>query len=203
MNSASRDPSPRRRRTKDTILSEKRTSRGKSTPGQAPRGPDKALGGGKAVGGEGPMNVALLESLVKLMSEHDLNTIDVRDGVKRVVLKRGAAPSTAPVYLSAPSVPQAVPVAPATAPAAPAEDADLLAIKSPMVGTFYTAASPDAKPFVQVGSMIDEETDVCIIEAMKVFNNIKAEVRGRIAKALVANGQTVEFGQTLFLVKPS
>jgi acetyl-CoA carboxylase biotin carboxyl carrier protein len=71
-----------------------------------------------------------------------------------------------------------------------------------MVGTFYSASSPDAKPFVQVGSTIDEETDVCIIEAMKVFNNIKAETRGTIAKILVTNGQTVEFGQTLFLVKP-
>ena len=84
----------------------------------------------------------------------------------------------------------------------PAADAGLIAIKSPMVGTFYAAATPDAKPFVSVGSRVDEETDVCIIEAMKVFNNIKAETRGTIAKVLVTNGQTVEFGQPLFLVKP-
>ena len=71
-----------------------------------------------------------------------------------------------------------------------------------MVGTFYVAGSPEAKAFVQVGSTVDEETDVCIIEAMKVFNNIKAETRGTIAKILVTNGQTVEFGQVLFLVKP-
>ena len=71
-----------------------------------------------------------------------------------------------------------------------------------MVGTFYAAASPDAKPFVSVGAQVDEETDVCVIEAMKVFNNIKAECRGTIAKILVTNGQTVEFGQPLFLVKP-
>jgi acetyl-CoA carboxylase biotin carboxyl carrier protein len=71
-----------------------------------------------------------------------------------------------------------------------------------MVGTFYAAPSPEAKPFVSVGSSVDEETDVCVIEAMKVFNNIKAECRGTIAKVLVTNGQTVEFGQPLFLVKP-
>ena len=71
-----------------------------------------------------------------------------------------------------------------------------------MVGTFYAAPSPDAKPFVSVGSQVDEETDVCVIEAMKVFNNIKAETRGTIIKILVTNGQTVEFGQPLFVVKP-
>jgi acetyl-CoA carboxylase biotin carboxyl carrier protein len=83
------------------------------------------------------------------------------------------------------------------------EDAGLAAIKSPMVGTYYSSPSPDAKPFVQVGSVVDEETDVCVIEAMKVFNNIKAEVRGTITKILVTNGQTVEFGTVIFLVRPS
>ena len=71
-----------------------------------------------------------------------------------------------------------------------------------MVGTFYASSSPEAKPFVSVGTVVDEETDVCIIEAMKVFNNIKAELRGTVTKILVSNGQTVEFGQPLFLVKP-
>jgi acetyl-CoA carboxylase biotin carboxyl carrier protein len=81
-------------------------------------------------------------------------------------------------------------------------DAGLIPIKSPMVGTFYSASGPDTKPFVAVGSTVDEETDVCIIEAMKVFNNIKAETKGTIARISVTNGQTVEFGQVLFLVKP-
>jgi acetyl-CoA carboxylase biotin carboxyl carrier protein len=71
-----------------------------------------------------------------------------------------------------------------------------------MVGTFYAAANPDSKPFVSVGSKVEEETDVCVIEAMKVFNNVKAECRGTIAKIQVTNGQAVEFGQVLFLVKP-
>jgi acetyl-CoA carboxylase biotin carboxyl carrier protein len=158
-----------------------------------------------------PMDVGLLEQIVKLMAANDLNTVDLRDGAQRVVLKRGAAFSAGPVTYAAPATiapvaaSGATPVGAASAPptaAASADEANLVAIKSPMVGTFYAASSPDAKPFVQVGSTVDEDTDVCIIEAMKVFNNIKAETRGTIAKVLIANGQTVEFGQTLFLVKP-
>jgi acetyl-CoA carboxylase biotin carboxyl carrier protein len=156
------------------------------------------------------MDVGLLEQLVKLMSANDLNTIAVRDGDRRVVLKRGAvaaAPIYAPQYASAPApvpAPAGGPtsVGPSSTPAPASDDANLVAIKSPMVGTFYTSSSPDAKAFVSVGSTVDEDTDVCIIEAMKVFNNIKAETRGTIAKIAVTNGQTVEFGQTLFLVKP-
>lgn len=152
------------------------------------------------------MDVGLLEQIVKLMKANDLSSIDLRDGEKRISLQRGGAVVThvataapAPVHVAAPAS-----AAPASAAAAPAvdEDAGLIPIKSPMVGTFYSAASPEAKPFVNVGSTVDEETDVCIIEAMKVFNNIKAECRGTIAKILVTNGQTVEFGQPLFLVKP-
>ncbi len=151
------------------------------------------------------MDVNLLEQIVKMMSVNDLNAVELRDGEKRITLKRGPAMHTGPVYHSAPvahtPAPAAAPAAtPAVAPVD--EDAGLIPIKSPMVGTFYTAASPDAKPFVQVGSTVDEETDVCIIEAMKVFNNIKAETRGKIAKIQVTNGQTVEFGQVLFLVQP-
>ena len=151
------------------------------------------------------MDVNLLERIVQLMTANDLNTVDVRDGDKRVILKRGAQM----VSVAAPTPSYAAPVAAPAAGAAPSakpqaeanEDANLTPIKSPMVGTFYAAASPDAKPFVSVGSRVDEDTDVCIIEAMKVFNNIKAECRGTIAKVLVNNGETVEFGQVLYLVK--
>ena len=160
-----------------------------------------------------PMDVSLLERMVRLMSSNDLNTIEVRDGDKRVILKRGAsfaAPSASSGgYAPAPHI---APVIHAPSPGlasgatkeAPAtdENAGMLQIKSPMVGTFYASPSPDAKAFVSVGTRVDEESDVCIIEAMKVFNNIKAETTGTIAKILVSNGQTVEFGQTLFLVKP-
>ena len=152
------------------------------------------------------MDVGLLQQIVDLMAANDLNTVDLRDGDRRVVLKRGqemtmaapvsyAAPAAAPVAASAP--------APTGATAGTeAADSNLIPIKSPMVGTFYSASSPDAKPFVTVGSTVDDDTDVCIIEAMKVFNNIKAECRGTIAKINVENGAPVEFGQILFLVKP-
>ncbi len=158
-------------------------------------------------GAAGPMNVDFLQQLVDLMASNDLNTVELRESGRRIVLKRGAVQSgssSGPVA-NAPShyAPPALSPLPGTPSAPVDEDAGLTAIKSPMVGTFYAASSPDAKPFVQVGSMVDEETDVCVIEAMKVFNNIKAETRGSIAKILVTNGQTVEFGTVIFLVKPS
>jgi acetyl-CoA carboxylase biotin carboxyl carrier protein len=152
----------------------------------------------------GPMDVALLASLLKLMQDNDLNTLELRDGEKRVMLKRGPAGSAMPVpmpmHYPAPAGASSPP--PAAANGTVEESEKLLEIKSPMVGTFYSASSPDAKPFVTLRSEVTEETDVCVIEAMKVFNNVKAECRGTIAKILVNNGQVVEFGQALFLVKP-
>jgi acetyl-CoA carboxylase biotin carboxyl carrier protein len=182
-----------------------------------------ASSGANSTKHQSPMDVELLERLVKLMASNDLNTVDLRDGDQRVVLKRGAvvAPNASSGFFAhsiphAYAPPQVHPPglasgattsassAPTAIPPGPGEsDKDLLAIKSPMVGTFYSSPSPEAPPFVNVGSQVDDETDVCIIEAMKVFNNIKAECRGTIAKALVGNGETVEFGQVLFLVKPS
>jgi len=148
----------------------------------------------------GPMDVALLERIVKLMEANDLNMVDLRDGKLRVLMKRGpAAPVAMPMQIAAP-VAAAAPL-PQSAGNGVAEE-KLHEIKSPMVGTFYSAPSPDAKPFVTVGSVVSEETDVCVIEAMKVFNNVKAECKGTIAKILVNNGQAVEFNQVLFLVKP-
>jgi acetyl-CoA carboxylase biotin carboxyl carrier protein len=162
------------------------------------------------------MDVALLKDIVRLMSDNDLNTVDLREGDCRIVLRKGPAYAhSTPMAQPAPPPAGSNPapfstMASATAPAkptdasptAPDDEAGLVPIKSPMVGTFYAASSPDAKPFVSVGSVVDEDTDVCIIEAMKVFNNIKAETRGTVAKILATNGQTVEYGQVLFLVKP-
>lgn len=155
----------------------------------------------------GPMNLDMLEKLVKLMSTNDLNTVDLRDGEQRVVLKRGvsvAAASPGGHWHPAPGPqPAAAPAAaPSASSSAPVDDEGLVAIKSPMVGTFYARPSPDAKNFVQVGTVVNEESDVCIIEAMKVFNNIKAEVRGTVTRIVAEDGKPVEFGQVLFLVKP-
>jgi acetyl-CoA carboxylase biotin carboxyl carrier protein len=177
--------------SEDLTLSEKKTTKRRARPADS-----------TATGS--PMDVALLQRLVGLMAANDLNTVDVRDGDRRIILKRGPAV----LSMALPATPAvAGPLAPApgaATPPAPSEaSTDLRPIKSPMVGTFYSKPSPDAKPFVAVGSVVDEDTDVCIIEAMKVFNNIKAECRGTIARILVQDGQPVEFGTVLFLVRPS
>ena len=192
----------RRARTTTLAHEELMAKKAKKTP-PASSAPQKAFGG--------PMDPSLLERFVKLMSENDVSSLDVSDGSQRISLKRGPQQVTmVPASQGTPYAPQPAPSpAASTAPAAPPkpqasvdDESNLKPIKSPMVGTFYSSPSPDAKPFVQVGSAVNEETDVCVIEAMKVFNNIKAEVRGTIAKVCVENGKTVEFGTVLFLVKP-
>lgn len=155
------------------------------------------------------MSLPLLEQLVKLMSANELTNIELQDGPQRIVLSRGG-PSTVAIPAPTP-VPQAPaqaapapppPAASATASGDAASTAGLVEIKSPMVGTFYVSPSPDAKAFVQIGDKIGPDSDVCIIEAMKVFNNIKAEVSGTIERCLVESGSAVEYGQGLFLVRP-
>jgi acetyl-CoA carboxylase biotin carboxyl carrier protein len=156
-----------------------------------------------------PMDVGLLSQIVELMASADLNTVDVRDGDRRVILKRGAV--AGPVQMMAAQPQMHAPAShPAPAPAGgsgagsseAAEEAGYTRILSPMVGTFYAAPKPGEKPFVAVGSRVGEDTDVCIIEAMKTFNNIKAECNGTIARVMAQDGQPVEFGAVLFLVKP-
>jgi acetyl-CoA carboxylase biotin carboxyl carrier protein len=151
-----------------------------------------------------PMDPSLLERIVKLMAANDLNTVDVRDGQRRVILKRG--PAVAPVTYAAPATVAVSQPAPAVASGgtspAPAGEAGTTAIVSPMVGTFYSKSSPDAKPFVTVGSKVDEETVVCIVEAMKHYNPVKAEVRGTIVRILVSDGEVVDVNKPMFLVKP-
>jgi acetyl-CoA carboxylase biotin carboxyl carrier protein len=131
------------------------------------------------------------------MKEHDLNELDLREGERRIQIRRGSEP-----VVTAGAPPPQAPAgaaAPAVAPPA-AEDAAIVVIKSPMVGTFYTAPDPDSTPFVKVGDHVGPETTVCIVEAMKVFNQIPAEVSGKVIAVLVENGQSVEFGQPLFKV---
>jgi acetyl-CoA carboxylase biotin carboxyl carrier protein len=180
-------------------LSEKR-------PGKKKRGSAPAISESKPTGAHaGPMDVGLLEQIVKLMAANDLNTVDVRDGDRRVILKRGAVEQAQITYAAPPisAAPKAAGGSSDAAAPAAAEEASLVSIKSPMVGTFYAAPAKGSKPFVAVGSAVEDETDVCIIEAMKVFNNIKAECRGTIARVMVSDGQSVEFGTVLFLVKPA
>lgn len=109
----------------------------------------------------------------------------------------------APTPAPAPAPPPAKAEAPPAAPAPAAEDAKLVPIKSPMVGTFYRSASPDKPPFVKVGDTVDAGSPVCIIEAMKLFNEIESDVKGKVVKVLVEDASPVEYDQPLFLVDPS
>jgi acetyl-CoA carboxylase biotin carboxyl carrier protein len=156
-------------------------------------------------GGGDIFDVKRIRRLVELMNEHDLSEVDLRQGEQRIKLRKGHDPIVS-VGGGAPpmNMPVAAAASPAPAPAptaAAADDPNLAVVKSPMVGTFYAAASPDAQPFVKVGDPVGPTTTVCVIEAMKVFNEIPAEISGRIVAVLVENGDPVEYGQPLFKVE--
>lgn len=159
---------------------------------------------------------------MKLMNRYNLVEFDMKDGDFEISMRSKqddfglgsgvmpAMPQAAPQYL-APQAPAPTPAAAAApAPAAPAaaapapasDESKLIAIKSPMVGTFYRASSPDKPPFAKVGDVVKSGQVVCIIEAMKLFNEIESDVEGRIAKVLVEDAQPVEYDQVLFLVEP-
>jgi acetyl-CoA carboxylase biotin carboxyl carrier protein len=152
-------------------------------------------------------DVKKVRRLVELMEEHDLAEIDLRQGEQRIRLRRGmdphyvASPAYAPVAAPHLAPPAASTPAGSGAPAA-GESSQGVTINSPMVGTFYSAPNPDSPPFVKVGDHVGEETVVCVVEAMKVFNQIQAEVAGQVVAVLVENGQPVEFGQPLFKIAP-
>jgi acetyl-CoA carboxylase biotin carboxyl carrier protein len=146
------------------------------------------------------IDIRKLKELVRLMVENDLSELDLRDQEETVTLRR-PGPAAAPVVQAVPvAAPAAAPAA-AAAPQTPAEDDSLHAITSPMVGTFYSSPNPDTPAFASVGKPIGTDTTVCLVEAMKVFTEIKAECSGTIEKILVKNGDAVEFGQKLFLVR--
>ncbi|MBN1787267.1 MAG: acetyl-CoA carboxylase biotin carboxyl carrier protein [Sedimentisphaerales bacterium] len=145
-----------------------------------------------------------IEELVQLMHDKGLVEIEIVDGDNKIHLKRpGAEPQAVVVPAATPAAPVRNGTANGTAqPAAPAVDEGLVDIKSPIVGTYYAAPSPDAEPYVKAGDHVTNDTVVCIVEAMKVINEIKAETAGTIEKIMVSNGQAVEFGQVLFKIKP-
>ena len=151
------------------------------------------------------IDIRKLKELVKLMVANDLSEMDLRDTDEQVTIRRqGDTVVTVPQQAAAPVA--VAPAATAVAEAPPAISADPVSvdgveISSPMVGTFYTSQDPDSPPFVSVGDSVGEDSTVCIIEAMKIFNEIKSQCSGTITKVLVANGEPVEFGQPLFIVK--
>lgn len=142
-----------------------------------------------------------IKDIVSMMVEQDLVEVEIVTGDDKIYLRRPEAQQVQAIPMAAPQM-MAAPVAAAPAPAAePAVDPDLKEIVSPIVGTFYTAASPDSPAYVKIGDTVSDESVVCIVEAMKVMNEIKAELSGTITEICVKNGQAIEFGQPLFKVK--
>lgn len=162
------------------------------------------------------MDLKVIEKLLKLISESELNEVSIEEGDLKVKVKKYAEPAPAPreqvYYAPAPAAapaPQA-PVAAAAAPAPIAEKADAApaassgqTIKSPIVGTYYAAPSPNDPDFVKVGDVVKKGDVLCIVEAMKIMNEIESEVSGKIVKVLVSNAQPVEFDQPLFIIEPN
>ncbi len=151
------------------------------------------------------MDLRKLKKLIDLVEESGISELELTEGEEKVRISRAMAPGVAPVtqYVAAPAPVAATPApaAAAAAPAAaPAEALDGKVVKSPMVGTFYRASSPDANPFVDVGSSVSTGDTLCIIEAMKLLNEIESEYAGVIKKIFVENGQPVEYGEPLFLI---
>jgi acetyl-CoA carboxylase biotin carboxyl carrier protein len=171
-------------------------------PARVPAGGD-APPGSRKIGQS--MDIESIRELVQLMVANDLGELDICDSEVEIHLKRGgtAPGGSLPAIQTAgapyPVHPPTVLEPPKPPPAETKED--LLEIKSPMVGTFYTAPSPDSDPFVSVGSAVSEDTVVCIVEAMKVMNEVQAECAGTLAEICVQNAQPVEYAQVLFRVK--
>ncbi|MDB4932664.1 MAG: Biotin carboxyl carrier protein of acetyl-CoA carboxylase [Myxococcaceae bacterium] len=161
------------------------------------------------------MNIDLLQlkRLMRAMRRYDLDEVELREGESTVRLRRsprgGDATTTFETAAVAPARPSHFPMdtaaraAASGVPAAPAVDPDLVTVTAPLIGTFYRAASPQSRVFVEVGSTVQTGAVLCIIEAMKLMNEIESEVAGTVVEVLVENGRAVEFGEALFRVRPS
>ena len=152
------------------------------------------------------MELDRLRELIQIFEESGVSEMDVEVDGMRVSLKKSSMNSVSVVHNPAPSNPTSVPQHVIEPSATPQAELDTLspgthAINSPMLGTFYRSPSPEADPFVSVGDIVEPETTVCIVEAMKLMNEIKAETGGRISRVLVENGQPIEYGQPLFALE--
>ncbi|MFQ5592239.1 MAG: acetyl-CoA carboxylase biotin carboxyl carrier protein [Phycisphaerae bacterium] len=153
------------------------------------------------------LDIDKIKRLIEVMVANDLVEISLRDGEEEVNLRRpNPAGGGAPGLMSYATDAQAASIEQAPAQTdeqhAQTDDAELIEITSPMVGTFYAASSPEAPPFVKVGQTVHVGMVLCILEAMKVFNEIKSEISGRLERVVARNAEPVEFGQTLFLIRP-
>lgn len=154
------------------------------------------------------MKVEQIRQIAEIMNDNELVEVEVEQQGSKVTLRKTGSGSIeqtvtpAPVQMSAPQAAYAAPQQP-QAPAEEKAPSGVKEVKSPMVGTFYNSPSPDADPYVQVGSVVQKGDVLCIVEAMKLMNEVKAEFGGRIAEIKVENADPVEFGQVMFLVKPA
>ncbi|NQT95732.1 MAG: acetyl-CoA carboxylase biotin carboxyl carrier protein [Candidatus Omnitrophica bacterium] len=152
------------------------------------------------------MNLKEIKEIINLMNEHNLSEIEIEKGEQKIKLKKTSGPG-GEVVVERPALIQAVsqasPEVTGTKQGAEAQPKNLIEIKAPIVGTFYKAPSPDASAFVEVGQEIEVGEVVCIIEAMKLMNEIKSEVKGKVVDILAENADPVEFGQILFLIEPT
>ena len=152
------------------------------------------------------MDLRKLKKLIDLVQESGIAELEITEGEEKVKIVKGGVVSVSPGPVPAPSAPVAAaprPAAPAAAAAAPEAPPAIEGhvVKAPMVGTFYRSPSPDAKAFVEVGQAVKEGEVICIIEAMKLMNEIKAEVSGKVAEIIVNNGDPVEFSQPMFRIE--
>ncbi len=151
-------------------------------------------------GNECPFDLERLRELIEMMEQYGLSEVSLARGDEKWRIRRGGRQELVQVPVP---IPDAAVSAPSSKTTGPSSEADnTIPIKSPTVGTFYAAPSPDDPPFVTVGTKVNPDTIVCIVEAMKVFNQIPAEVSGTIEELLVSNGDPVEFGQPLYRVRP-
>jgi acetyl-CoA carboxylase biotin carboxyl carrier protein len=158
------------------------------------------------------MNLEEIKDLIKLVSKSGIGKIEIENEGFKIAIENGSSFGEQPVYVQAPAPvamapqPAAAPVAAASTPVATTESSDesrYITVKSPMIGTFYRTPGPDKDAFVSVGSTIQPGDKLCIIEAMKTFNEIESEVSGKIVKVLVDNASPVDYDQPLFLVDPA
>ncbi len=158
------------------------------------------------------MDIKEVQNLIKFVAKSGVSEVKIEDKDFKLTIKNKSdyVPTTQVVAPVAATVPAAIPQAPATAPVAPVaetsknetDDSKYITIKAPIIGTFYRKPAPDKPPYVEVGDSINEGEVVCIIEAMKLFNEIESEISGKIVKVLVEDATPVEFDQPLFLVEP-
>ena len=147
------------------------------------------------------MDLRKLKTLIDLVSESNISELEITEADGKVRIVKADPHLAAPTYIAAPPIPR--PLATEVSPAAVAEEAVPAGhtVKSPMVGTFYRASSPGGKPLVDIGSEVKEGEAICIIEAMKIMNEIEADKSGKVTRILCENGQAVEYGQPLFIVE--